>query len=297
MRGWWCVLTACLAACGGGGTQPDAPIDEPAARCDPSGAFGSPVLVGGINSDQEDAAARLSEDELEITFSRLTNGVWDLWRATRSAIEDPFGAPQLLTTVNSVSSDVWPTQSPDGLTLLFDADRTTPGTYHIWRSTRASKAVPFGPPMPRGELRDNDFHPMLANERSLYFASAMRAGLGLREILHAPVAENGAIGTPELLVGGVNSESDDDAPAVTSDERLIFFRRATAGETDVFTASRSTATDGFGAATPVPGLAEPAVSEIPNWISPDGCHLYFHSNASTTAGGANVWMTSRATSP
>ncbi len=281
-------------ACGDGGAKPDAPIDVPAARCDPNGAFGAPVIVAGINSDLDDAAARLSEDELEITFSRLTGGVWDLWRASRGSTDEPFGAPALLTTVNSVSSDVWPTLAPDGLTLLFDADRTTPGTYHVWRSTRASKTVPFGPPLPRPDLRDNDVQPMLANDHALYFASSMRGGLGLGEILRSPVEANGAIGAPELLVGGVNSDAQEDAPAVTSDERVIYFRRISgAGEPDVYTASRSTVTDGFGAAMPVPGLAEPAISESPNWISPDGCHLYFHSNAVAGFAATNVWMTSR----
>ena len=294
MRGWWCALSTCLAACGGGGNKPDAPIDEPAARCDPSGAFGVPMVLAGINSDQDDAAARLSDDELEITFSRLTGGVWDLWRASRGSIEEPFGVPALLTSVNSVSSDLWPTVSPDGLSLLFQADRTTPNTFHIWRSTRASTAVPFGPPTPRGDLRDNDIHPLLANDHALYFSSTVRGGLGLGEILRSPVDAGGAIGAPVLLVGGVNTDATEDAPAVTSDERVIFFRRLTAGETDVYTASRSTATDGFGTSAPVPGLSARAIDEVPNWISPDGCHLYFHSNATGGPAGVNVWMTARA---
>ena len=293
MRGWWFALVICLAACGGDGSKPDAPIDQPAARCDPNGAFGAPVLVTGINSDQDEACARLSEDELDVTFARVTGSGYDLWRSSRPSIEEPFAAPALLTSVNSVSSDYWPTVSPDGLTLLFAADRTTPDVFHIWRSTRAAKTAPFGPPQPRGDLRDNDIHPLLANDHALYFASTVRGGLGLAEILRAPVDASGAIGTPELLVGGVNTDVTEDAPAVTSDERLIFFRRLTAGETDIYTASRSTATDGFGASTPVPGLAQPNIKEVPNWISPDGCHLYFHSDVATSSTGVNVWMASR----
>lgn len=290
-------MIVCLAACSGGDGGADALPDQPVARCDPSAPFGPPTEVAGINSDLDDAAARFSDDELEVTFSRRTGGLWDLWRAQRAAVGDPFGPPTLLTTVNSVSNDLWPTLSPDGLTLLFEADRTIPGTYHIWRSTRGSTTAPFGPPMLRGDVRDHDVHPMLANDHALYFSSDMRGGLGLGEILRAPVDANGAIGTPELVVGGVNTDALEDAPAVTSDERIMFFRRLAGGETDVYMAARSTPADGFGAATAVPGLAAPAISEVPNWVSPDGCHLYFHSNAITTYAGANVWMTSRATSP
>lgn len=297
MHGWSRALVAGLVGCSGGGGSADAPLDQPVARCDPRGAFGAPVEVAGINSDLDDAAARLSADELEITFSRRTDGLWDLWRATRDAPDAPFGPPALVTIVNSVSSDLWPTISPDGLTMLYQADRTIPGTYHVWRSTRASLTVPFGPPMLRGDLRDHDVNPMLANDHALYFSSEMRGGLGLGEILRSPIDANGAIGAPELVVGGVNSVAHEDAPAITSDERVMFFRRLTAGETDVYTAARSTPSDGFGAAVPVPGLAAPGVSEVPNWISPDGCHLYFHTNATASTAGVNVWMTSRATSP
>jgi len=291
------LLPGLLVACAGGGSNPDAPVDQPGPRCDPSLPFGAPVLVGGINTDLDDAAARFSEDELDVTFARLSSGVWDLWHATRASIDLPFGAPALLTSVNSVSSDVWPTLAPDGLTLLFDADRTTPSTFHIWRSTRASVTVPFGPPSPRPDLMDKDVHPMLANAHALYFASTVRAGLGLGEILRADVDANGAIAAPVLLVGGVNTAATEDAPAVTADERVIYFRRVTGTESDVYTASRSTATDGFGTSAPVPGLDVAGVSEVPNWISPDGCHLYFHSNAAGGPGGANVWLTSRPPPP
>jgi hypothetical protein len=295
MRRWVCAALAGLAmACGGGHAAPDAP-PPPGPRCDPSLPFAAPALVAGINSDLDDATARLSEDELDVTFARLDSGVWDLWHATRTSIDDPFGAPQLLTSVNSVSSDVWPTQSPDRLTLLFDADRTTPGVFHVWRSTRASATAPFGPPQLRPELMDSDIEPMLANDHALYFSSTVRGGLGMNEIFRATVdPATGMIGTPVALVGGVNTPDAELAPAVTSDERAIYFQRVVGTEADVYTASRSTATDGFGTSAPVPGLDVAGVSEAPSWISPDGCHLYFHSDAPSGGPlGANVWMTSR----
>ncbi|MBL9018177.1 MAG: PD40 domain-containing protein [Myxococcales bacterium] len=299
MRAGSSLVLAGLAACGGGGGAPDAAIDA-GPRCDPAAPFGPPAVVGGLNSDQDDAAARLSPDELEVTFARLTGGVWDLWRATRASVDEPFGAPALLTTVNSIRSDVWPTVSPDGLVLLFDADRTTPNTFHIWRSTRASTSVPFGPPQPRPELMDDDVQPMLANEAALYFVSTVRGGLGAGEILRAPIDAAGAIGTPVAIVGDVNTADHEDSPAITADERFIYFRRQPASgmamESDVFTASRSTPSDGFGASAPVPGLDRAGVGEIPNWVSPDNCHLYVHSDADTGGGpmGTNIWMAARA---
>ena len=298
MRGGSSLVLTVLAACGGGGGGPDAAIDA-GPRCDPALPFGAPVLVGGINSDQDDAVARLSADELEVTFSRLSGGVWDLWRATRASVDEPFGAPALLTTVNSIRSDVWPTISPDGLVLMFDADRTTPNTFHIWRSTRASTSEPFGPPQLRPELMDKDSQPIIANETALYLTSTVRGGLGAGEIFRAPLEANGMIGTPVAIVGGVNTDANEDSPALTADERFIYFRRQPASgmtmESDIYSASRSTPSDGFGASAPVAGLDRAGIGEIPNWISPDNCHLYFHSDADTSGGptGTNIWMAAR----
>lgn len=298
MRGGSSLVLAVLAACGGGGGGADAAIDA-GPRCDPAQPFGAPSVVGGLNTDQDDAAARLSPDELEVTFSRLSGGVWDLWRASRASVDAPFDSSSLLTTVNSVSSDVWSTVSPDGLVLLFDADRTTPNTFHIWRATRAQVTAPFGPPQPRPELMDNDIHPMLANASALYFASTVRGGLGGGEIFRAPLDASGLIGTPVAVVGGVNTADTEDAPAITADERFIYFRRETmigmTSESDIYAASRSTASDGFGTSAPVAGLDRAGVAEVPTWVSPDNCHLYFHSNADTGGGpmGTNIWMAAR----
>src|SRR4051812_4105248 len=239
MRGGWCAVLL-VAACGGDDGGVDAPV-QPADRCDPTAPFGPPAPVIGINTDGDEAAARLSADETVIYFSRRTTNVWDLWRASRDTIDDPFGTPELLTTVNSVSSDVWSSVSADGLTLYFEADRTTPGTFHIWRSTRGATTTAFGPPQPRPELMDNDVEPMLANPTALYFASTVRGGLGASEILWAPISDTGMIGAPSLLVGGVNTADNEDSPAITADERVLFFRRnAPMADADIYTASRST---------------------------------------------------------
>src|SRR4051794_4131517 len=104
MRGGWCAVVL-VAACGGGEGNVDAPV-HPIDRCDPAAPFDPPAPVMGINSDADEAAARLSADETEIYFSRRSTNVWDLWRAKRDASDGPFGTPELLTTVNSVSSDV-----------------------------------------------------------------------------------------------------------------------------------------------------------------------------------------------
>jgi len=284
------------AGCGGDPATVDALIDA-GPRCDPAAPFGAPELIASLSTDLDDVTARLSPDELDVVFSRRTGGLYDLWTARRPSIDEPFGAAALLTSVNSVNNEIWPALSPDGLVLMFDADRTTPGVFRIWSSTRASTTAPFGPPSPRAELMPGELHATLPTDRALYFASGARPGLGAADIWRAEINDGGGIAGPIALVGGVNTADDEVTPAVTADERQIFFRRTTgvapAIEDDIFTSSRSTPQDGWGPSAPVPSLATAGVSETPSWVSPDGCHLYLHATIGGGPLGVNLYVAKR----
>lgn len=283
-----------LVACGGSDpVMPDARPDA-AARCDPNAPFNTPIPVLGLNSELDDVSARFAPGELVVVFSRRrTTGVYDLFTASRPSRDAAFETPSLLATVNSVNSDVWPTMSPDGLLLVFDSNRGT-GIFHMHVSRRGSVADPFGTAMAAPALMDGETHPMLANGRALYFSSATRpGGQGMRDIFRAEIDSTGATSMPTVVLGGVNTPDEEVTPALTEDELRIYFRRTVDGEPDIYTASRSTALDGFGPATKVPGLSEPGVNEVPNWASADGCALYFHSNAEGGEGGEDVYVALR----
>jgi hypothetical protein len=277
-----------LAACGGGGGTPDALVDA-GPRCDPAAPFGAPVPVAGLDSELDDQGARLTPDELTVVFARArTNNTTDLYMASRATIDAAFDTPTLLGTVNSVNSELWPTLSPDALLLLFDTNRGTQ-TYRVYASTRASTAAAFGPPTASAALADGDAQPLLASATALYFASSTRTGLGMGDIWRADIDATGAVGTPAAVIGDVNSAANEAAPAVTADERVVAFAR----DGDVYLASRSSPSDGFGTAAAVAGLAEMGVNEAPTWISPDGCHLYVQSDAPGGMGGVDLYMASR----
>jgi hypothetical protein len=282
------------AACGSDPALLDAPIDVVVARCNPDAPFGAPQPVAGLNTELGDTSARFTPDELTVVFSRrASNNTFNLFTASRASIDAAFDTPTLLTTVNSVASDVWPTLSPDGRLLLFDSDRVSPNVFHMFVARRSTPTTPFDPPAATPVLEDREVHPMLASEAALYFASAQRGGFGASEIWRAEIDAAGAISTPVAVVGGVNTADHEDAPAVTADERQIFFRRISGGEEDIYTARRSTAADGFGTSSAVAGLAEPDVREVPSWISPDGCHLYFHSDAPGGMGDEDIYLARR----
>jgi Tol biopolymer transport system component len=284
-----------VAACGSDPKAPDA-MPDAAPRCDPSAPFAAPVPVEGVNSHLEEAAPRLSPDELTIYFSRKqTTAVYDLYQATRDSRDAAFGTPELLATVNSINSDVWGSVSPDGLTLIFDSDRGMPNTYRSHISKRASTADRFGPAVAVAGLLAGDVHPMIANNSVLYFASpnATRMGAGVFDIFRTTLDTDGTVGMVTPVIGGVNTADLEMTPALTEDELHIYFRRDVANEADIYTASRSTVNDGFGLATKVETLAVPLVSENPGWISADGCNLYSYSNASGGMGLTDIHVSRR----
>jgi hypothetical protein len=284
-----------LAACGSDPVKPDA-MPDAAPRCDPAAPFAAPVPVTGLNTMLDDVSARLSEDELIMVFARrqMTN-VYDLYQATREARDAPFGAAELLATVNSVNSELWPTLSPDGLTLMFDSDRGQPGIYHLHVARRTSTADRFGSPAIVNGLRDREVHAYLANANALYFTSAtsVRPGMGSDDLWRVEVNADGTLGEPTAIIGGVNTTNEEVAATLTQDELRMYFRRTVAGEPDIFSAQRSTTSDGWGAAVPVPGLSVIGVNEIPTWISPDNCTLYLFSNAPDGAGGYDLYVAYR----
>jgi hypothetical protein len=299
------LATAVVSGCDEDPPPIDATVDA-APRCNPTKQFGEPELLASLNTDFDDQTPRLFPDELGIVFSRRSaGGTFDLWTAQRASRDEPFGPASLMTTVNSINSDMWPSQSADGLVLVFDADRTTPNTFRIWMSTRGSVSDVFGPPALRPELMNNEFHGILANDRVLYFASTARPGEGRADIWRAEVTPvTYTIGTPIALVGGVNTDEEELAPALTPDEKTIVFRRSTTippvppatmptYEYDVYTATRSTPQDGFGPSSKVDTLALAGIVETPSWVSQDSCVLYGYTNAPGGPGGTNLYVARR----
>ena len=85
-------------------------------------------MLDSLETDLDEVTARLTPDELFIAFCRRNPDLtYDLYSATRDTVADPFGAAQVMGTVNSIYSELWPTLSPDGLTMWFDSDRIMRG--------------------------------------------------------------------------------------------------------------------------------------------------------------------------
>lgn len=118
----------------------------------------------------------LTQDELVIVFSGLNLegglGQWDLWMASRSDRDSPFGQVTNLTAVNGASSEMHPRLTPDGRVLYFASNRN--GVFQIFESARPSRDSRFGPPAHialMDTLNGASLYPCLSADGSTFFFS------------------------------------------------------------------------------------------------------------------------------
>jgi hypothetical protein len=101
-------------------------------------AFGTGVLVPGLNSTATDARPSITADGLEMFFHSNRAGAagFDMFRATRKSVLDPWSEPEGLgPDVNTTASDFLGAISPDGETLFFTSNRD--GQNDIYVTTRS----------------------------------------------------------------------------------------------------------------------------------------------------------------
>jgi hypothetical protein len=263
---------------------PMTPPDAASPPCNPTNPFGTPVLVGGLLSTATEGGLRLSPDELTGTFWSTRPGgpgTVNLYVATRASLTAPFGGITLLAGVNAAGSQFDPTVSGDGLTLVFGSNRATlDGPYDLYEATRKSAADDFSGLglLSALDTTFDDQQPFLLPDASALYFSSDRTGES--KILRASASRllGFSLATPvtELNQTGAN----DQHPAVSADDRLMFFasdRAGGLGDLDIWMAGRTSASSMFAAPVDTRSVNSTG-KDIPDWISADTCRLYLHSD-------------------
>jgi hypothetical protein len=109
-----------------------------------------------------------------------------------------------------------------------------------------------------------------------------------------PGAELGAFGAPMQQIA-LSSARSDQGPSLTADLLEIYFfsNRNCPSCYDIFVAKRATTADAWGPATELAELTNAAPDMTPE-ISADGLTLWYASERETPPGGADIWVTTRA---
>jgi len=107
-----------------------------------TGAFGTPTPVSSLNTAAAaDAFVTLTADERQVFIGsdRATEGLYDIYYASRPTVSDEFSAPVALAELNTVDQFDYPLWvTPDGCTLYFGTSDRPGGLdgYHTYRATR-----------------------------------------------------------------------------------------------------------------------------------------------------------------
>jgi len=273
----------------GGDAAPDAHVPTCYGQ-----AFGSPSYVSVLNSQGSEVYLRLSADELTAYFCRLgsaapTQGI----TASRVSVTSTFSTPTTLVITNNNSAEVMsPSVTADGLTLYFTSNRSgTAGLHDIYRATRATTTTDFGSIANVSELNtsadEQDVY-AVPDGSAVYFSSSRSNGQ-IYSIYRAAKSggSGGTFGAPvEVLAMAAKDVS---YPVVSPDELTLFYQVGM----DMFETHRASTTAPFVAGTALTALNTTQSSEFPDWISADGCRLYFQTDRPGGAGGLDFMVAAR----
>jgi Tol biopolymer transport system component len=298
--------------------SPDAPApDAPASSndagdattdagrpCDPDGPFGSTVLLSGAGLNLpgvDEGTPRLSPNELTLYFwSNRTpdggTGEDHLYVATRTSKLVAFDTPVEITELTSPKSEASPTVTADGLTIFFESDRLGGANAQLFVATRSQGDPMFGTANLLANVNDPQaneatpyVHPL---GQSLYFSSS-RGDAG--QDIYRSLFQSGGSFAPAAAVDEVNTATDEYSPCISADDLTLVWGSSrsaadSVGGYDIFLAKRSAPGGKFEPAQNAgPGVNSTAL-DLPGWISPDGCTLYFESDR---AGERDLYVATR----
>jgi len=197
-----------------------------------------------------------------------------------------------------------PNLSADGLELYFASYHTSGyGDADLWVSKRANEEDPWGEPVDLGAGVNSSFAELFStisqDGLSLYFCSTRLGGFGAADLwMTNRKTKDDGWGTPVNLGPTVNSAADEHQPSLSADGCTLLWcssRPGGCGGIDIWMAKRATKNDPWGAAENVGAPVNSSADDARPNLSSDGLALFFRSSRTGTFGGADLWLTTRAT--
>jgi WD40-like Beta Propeller Repeat len=210
--------------------------------------------------------------------------------------------------LNTSSLDGCPILSPDGRSLYIASDR--PGGHgglDIWVAHRSSKKAPFGAPVNLPAPINSasaDFCPTPVRG-GLFFVSrrATSESCGLGDMYFASHHRKHGWGEPVHLgcdPVGPNTNLDEQGPSLVRlrGTTYLYFSRSvpvppgtSAVPGDLYVSQLEPG--GFGSATPIAELNDPAANDIQPNLRRDGLEIVFSSNRTGVLGTQDIWVSTR----
>ena len=142
--------------------------------------------------NQKGKEPSLTGDELEIFFSSTRPGGIggiDLWTASRSSIDEPFGNIRSLNKINSAENDSMPHIMPNGLTIYFNSlFRDNTGANNLFMSTRPSRSDEFSNvqliELP-GYETISELNPYISSEQKIIYIQRGTLGIYVSKLIES----------------------------------------------------------------------------------------------------------------
>lgn len=256
------------------------------------------MLPGAVSGEMNDYNPSLSADQQTMVFAR-SEAAFDQARimlSERPGPETGWSVPRPIDFTDERYRDSDPWLTPDGRTLYFVSDRPTAGRgdrrdLDIWRSQR--RAGRWQAPEHLGDVVNRsgeELGPEVHNGL-LYFATALRSGVGGLDIYAASLAANG-YAEPRLLPAPINSSDSESDFTLSADGGTALFWRTVNGRGLIHLAQRSADGD-WSNPEPLPDSVNIGGFNFTPAFAPDGNSITFASNLQRSgqqAGMADIYQ-------
>lgn len=255
-------------------------------RCDAYAPFSKPTALAELNmASVDDYQLRLTDDERTAYFlsRRPHDMAIRLWTASRRTRFDHFSRPVYVAGVESIGAAAF-ALSADLLTIYMNSHND------LYTAKRATLAEGFGEAAvfqrPASFTVENVGWPFIGATSGSLYVDASREGEGGIYQLEVPTGPQ----THATLVLGSGA-----SPTLSHDELALYVSGARAAnrqclppfDLDVQVATRASIQAPFTDLRWVSALSTTR-GESPNWLSPDGCRLYF--THTTLAGDTDLYV-------
>jgi hypothetical protein len=276
-----------------GGDAGDASTSESGAPiCDRTRPFGAPQPIAELNTSGDDLFGSLSPDELTVYFdSGAVTANVHMFSATRPQRTAPFGPPVMIANLTSQFQDLYPSVTADGLTMYFTSNGFGAPSTTIFVSRRSTNKDPFAAPTQVATLYDSKTFPetlfVTADGAMLYFA---RGDMMTTNLFSSSCGPSGC--TIAQPITELNTAQAQAGSVVSADQLTIYYGQKIGGNYDVMVARRPTPSGPFGSPSSVTELNSSS-SEIPAWLSPDGCRMYINRTEGSAGTPYDLYVATR----
>jgi hypothetical protein len=254
--------------------------------------FNTPPAVL-LSTTGEDDDPTLTEDQLELYLF----GTNDLRVSKRDLVTEQFGAPVVVTELDSPLTQFRPCLSPDGLTLVFTQRQVGPPVHDdIYVTTRALRTDLWGTPVPLAadfNTTDNELPAWLSPDKlTLVFEANPGGGTHDLFIVRRAATTTEFVRSEARPIVAVNTTANDGRGGFDATGTIFLFESNRTGSAQ--TAIWEAFLDATGSWTVVahPELDSARVDGTP-WLSSDGRTVVFSSNRVDPGSNDDLFIATR----